>query len=103
MEAFRLATPLEKKAAGMAMGIISDTGVFVFNSESDQNKLIEWTIYHIRRQGKSLVEILLEQMPANTDATKLAILTAMANSSWGIYVSCWPNASSKAINFASFV
>ncbi len=85
MDAFKLATPQELTATGMAMGICASDGKIVISTEHDQNRLIEWTIFHVRREGKPLIKILLEGMPPNTDATERAILTAMADSAWGLY------------------
>lgn len=85
MDAFKLATPQEFTAAGMAMGISTSDGKIVIDNEHDQNRLIEWTVFHIRREGKPLIKILLDGMPPNTDATERAILTAMADSAWGLY------------------
>ena len=85
MDAFKLSTREEMLSAGSTMGITTSDGTFVITSEHDQDRLVEWTVFHIRRGGKPLIQILLDRMPANADTTDRAILTAMASSSWGLY------------------
>ena len=81
LDAFKLATRQEMLSAGSTMDITTSIGAFVIASEHDQNRLVEWTVFHVRREGKSLIQILLDRLPANADATDRAILMVMAGSS----------------------
>ena len=85
MEAFGLATREEILVAARTMGLAADDGSVISDGETDNARVIEWTAFHIRRHGKSLIQTLLERMPITADTTDRAILSALATSAWGIY------------------
>ena len=85
MEAFRLASGDEVLAVAKILGMAGADGTIFANGEFDNARMIEWTAFHVRRQGQSLIQILLQQMPTTADKRDRAILSVLATSSWDIY------------------
>ncbi|MBA3709865.1 MAG: SEC-C domain-containing protein [Planctomycetes bacterium] len=85
MAAFRLATRDEIMAAARAMGLAAGDGTIISKSETDNARVIEWTAFRVRRDGKTLIQVLLERMPDGMDIVDRAILSALATAVWSIY------------------
>ncbi len=85
MEAFGLATRDEILGAARTMGLVAGDSTIISNDETDNARVVEWTAFHTRRHGKSLVQVLLERMTSATDERDRAILSALATSAWNMY------------------
>ncbi len=85
MEAFGLATREEILSAARIMGLMAPNGTIISNDETDNARIVEWSAFHTRRQGKALIQVLLERLPTTANPEDRTILTVLATSALGIY------------------
>lgn len=85
MDAFRLANREEILSAGRAMGLANSDGTIISTCDGDNARVIEWTAFHIRRNGKALIQILGKKNADSADSIDRDIFAALVNSAWGIY------------------
>lgn len=67
------------------MGLLTKDCVIISNGEADNGRMIEWAIFELRRNGKSLIQHLWEESASTKDAFAQRVLTALKDSTMSIY------------------